>query len=464
MSGFRLGVGRADISPAPGTPQGGWGAQTHQRGLGCDVPLLATALVLADASRSIAIVDVDTIGFDDEWTQKILDAVESLTKIPRDHIRLSYTHTHSGPNTFRLSTIGEGLDMILDYLESLPTHIAGAVWQAQQNLKCVRVAAGSGRCEINVNRRFRTPDGQMVIGRNWNAPVDPTVKVVRFDDMEENPVATIVHYACHPTTMAWQCQHFTPDYPGIVRQVVEREVGGTCLFLQGATGNLTPRRGFTGDVRVYRRWGTILGLEAAKTAASLEPLPRRERFGGVIQSGGALAIYEDEPQEPAPPVLRIRSRFVELPLGEVPNPVESQAEAETFRKELDLVRKGGSEPALRTATFRATQAGIRAERARLYHGKTHIGWFLQGIRIGQIALLSIPGEPFIEINQQIIAGSSFAHTLFSGYSNGGFGYLPVRSAYEEGGYEVESSPFSPDAADKLIQEALYMLNQLADET
>src|SRR2546427_518483 len=188
MTTLRAGTGRCDITPAPGTPQGGWGAQTHQRGLGADLPLYSTALVVSDSSQSVAI--------------------------------------------------------------------------------------------INVNRRFRAPNGQMVVGRNWSGAVDPTVKVIRFDDLEENPVATIVHYACHPTTMAWQCQYVTPDYPGVVRQVVEQQVGGTCLFLQGATGNITPRRGFTGDLKVYRRLGKILGLEAAKIATSIETLPRRERFVG----------------------------------------------------------------------------------------------------------------------------------------------------------------------------------------
>lgn len=60
--------------------------------------------------------------------------------------------------------------------------------------------------------------------------------MVRFDDLDGKPLATIVHYACHPTIMAWDNQWFTTDYPGMVRQVVEREAGGTCLFLQGATG------------------------------------------------------------------------------------------------------------------------------------------------------------------------------------------------------------------------------------
>jgi hypothetical protein len=111
-----------------------------------------------------------------------------------------------------------------------------------------------------VNRRFRSPDGTRAVGRNWEGVVDHTVRVARFDDYDEAPVATMLHYACHPTTMAWQKQLFAPDYPGVARDVVEKQVGGMCIFLQGAAGNLTTRRGFTGDARVYRRLGSILGL------------------------------------------------------------------------------------------------------------------------------------------------------------------------------------------------------------
>jgi len=461
MNGLMAGVGRCDITPAPGTPQGGWGAQTHQRGLGADLPLLATALVVSGSGESVAIVDVDAIGFDMEWTEKILNAIADLTNLPRKHIRFSCTHTHSGPNTFRLATITEGLDMVLSYLEGLPKQIASAVWQAQQNLKPVRCAAGSGQCAINVNRRLRMPDGQIVVGRNWNGPVDPTVRVVRFDDLNENPLATIVHYACHPTTMAWQCQYATPDYPGVVRQVVEQEVGGICLFLQGATGNITPRRGFTGDLKVYRRLGKLLGLEASKVAIGIETMPRRERLVGVMPSGTAIALYEDEPTEADPPVLRVCLRVLKLPLRPFPPPEAIEAEAEELRNELKQARRRGDAEEIRAATSRATQAGMRADRASLYYGKTHLDWPLQGIRVGRIALLSVPGEPFTEINQQIVAASPFSQTLFSGYSNGGFGYLPIRSAFAEGGYEVETSPFSEDAAEVLIAEAIHMLTELS---
>src|SRR5438067_2886254 len=258
MSELSIGTGRSDITPAPGSPQGIWGAQTHERGIGADLPLYATALAISDSRQTALIVDVDAIGFNAEWSGKILDAVTELTAVPRDHIRVASTHTHSGPKTQRLNVVSEGLDMALQYLETLPLRIAGSAWQALRNRRPARVAAGTGSCAINVNRRLKLPDGRLVVGRNWDGHVDHTVRVVRFDDLEEKPLATILHYACHPTIMAWDNQWFTPDYPGMARQVVEEQMGGLCLFLQGATGSTGPVKGFTGDRAVYRRLGRIL--------------------------------------------------------------------------------------------------------------------------------------------------------------------------------------------------------------
>ena len=462
MHELLAGTGRCDITPAPGTPQGGWGAQTHQRGIGADLPLYATALVLRDARKSVAIIDVDAIGFDPEWTLRILEAVAGLTGLPRENIRFSCTHTHSGPNTFRLAVITEGRDMIMQYLNALPLQISGAVWQAQRNLRPVRIGAAAGACDINVNRRLKLPDGRVVIGRDWSGPVDRTVRVVRIDGLDEAPVATIVHYACHPTTIAWQSQHATPDYPGMAKKVVEEQIGGTCLFLQSATGNIGPRRGFTGDMSVYRKLGRLLGLEASKLALGIETLPRREKLVGVQESGATIALFEDEAVEPEAAALNVLSRFLQLPLKQSSSPEVAEAEAGRLREELNRLRREGTEAEIRMATAMATQAGMRADRAHLYHGKTHIDWQLQGIRLGPVAMICIPGEPFTEIGQEISRRSPFTHTLFSGYSNGGFGYMPVRSAYPEGGYEVETSPFAPGAAELVIEESLRMLHELRE--
>lgn len=461
MTGLHAGVGRVEITPLPGCPQGGWGAQTHQRGLEADMPFYVRALVLSDGDERVAIADVDIIGFHAEWMTRILDETVRLTGFPRDRIRISSSHTHGGANTFRLATISEGRDMAIAYLESLPRRIASAVWRAQRAMKPVRAAAGTGSCDINVNRRVRLSDGSMCVGRNRDGVTDRAVRVLRFDQVDGAPAAAVVHYACHPTTTGWQSDRFTPDYPGPMRQVVERELGAPCLFLQGATGNIGPRQGFTGDHSVYRRLGTILGLEGARVAWNLDTTPLRERLTGVQPSGAPIALYADEPVDLPPQRLSVLHRRIELPARSLDPPEVLEREAERLRGDLERLRAGGSDDEIRAATAAATQAGWRAEYAHLYHGVKAIPWELMGIAIGpSIALLSTPGEPFIETAMAIQARSPFEHTWFSGYSNGGFGYIPTDEAFREGGYETEATPFSPGVAPSLEEAAAQLLTDL----
>ena len=267
---------------------------------------------------------------------------------------------------------------------------------------------------------------------------------------------------CLPSHDSWRgnVSGRPPIIPAWRRRVVEEQIGGTCLFLQGATGNIGPKRGFTGDLGVYRKYGKLLGLEASKLALGIETLPRQEKLVGLQESGATIALFEDNAVEPEPAALEVRSRFLQLPLKELPSPEVAEAEAAALRTELNRLRSEGDEAKIREATAKATQAGMRADRALWYHGKTHVDWQLQGIRIGPVALICVPGEPFIEVSQEIAKRSPFPHTLFSGYSNGGFGYIPMREDYPAGGYEVEISPFAPGAAELIVEESLLMLAEL----
>lgn len=455
------GTGRSDITPAPGTPQGGWGAQTHERGITADLPLYATALTISDGACQFILIDVDAIGFDEVVTSRILDEVQIATGMPRSHIRLSCTHTHSGPNTFRLEMIRGGRSMIEAYIQSLPAHIAGAAWQSMQSLTPVRVQAASGICSINVNRRVRLPDGRIGVGVNSGGFVDHTVRVVSFAGRDGEPVANLLHYACHPTTIAWQSQCFTPDYPGMARHVMERATGARCLFLQGAAGNLGPKVGFTGDHSVYRRWGRALGLTGAALAANMDVACVRYQMDRVQESGAPIALYVPVAEIEEDSHLDVAYRMVPLPVRVMAPPEEAEAEAGLLRDEAKSIReRGASDEEIRFALALATQAGIRAGLSSRFHGKATIGWPLQTVAFGGIALSATAGEPFAETGVEIAKRSPFPHTLFSGYSNGGFGYLPTREAFAEGGYEVSTSPFTQDAADVLRDAVLEQLQEL----
>jgi hypothetical protein len=77
-----------------------------------------------------------------------------------------------------------------------------------------------------------------------------------------------------------------------------------------------------------------------------------------------------------------------------------------------------------------------------------------------VVLAGIEGEPFAEIGQQIKAGSPWSSTWFGGYTGGWAGYIPTPDAYLQGGYEVDTSPFAPEAAGKVVTETLAALEEL----
>jgi len=88
---------------------------------------------------------------------------------------------------------------------------------------------------------------------------------------------------------------------------------------------------------------------------------------------------------------------------------------------------------------------------------------LSALRIGDLAFLFLPGEPFVETAFQIETASPFTHTLIAGFCENTIGYIPTDKAHEEGGYEVGPGKwaFLPQGTDGLIvSAALEMLNLL----
>jgi len=82
---------------------------------------------------------------------------------------------------------------------------------------------------------------------------------------------------------------------------------------------------------------------------------------------------------------------------------------------------------------------------------------MQCIRIGDIALLLSRASPSLKLGKRLLPVHRLLTRLFSGYSNGGFGYIPTREGFAEGGYETEATPFAPDAAEVLADWGKRML-------
>jgi hypothetical protein len=442
------GAGRTDITPPVGIAHAGWGAATHQRAEGVDMPFYATALYVTDGDLEIALVDLDMGVLTNGDDAAIRAEVERTARIKPENLRLSATHTHSGPVN-RQSWLDEGMELVAPYWDSLPERVANAVNTARHSAKPAHVGVGKGTSTINVNRRPALDNGTLFTGRQWDGTVDQEVGVVAINDTSGNPIATLLNFACHPTILGPANKLLSPDYPGYARKVVEQYGGGLCLFLQGAAGNCGPTHGFIGEVAVAKWLGERLGLETARVRLEIDPIPRKERLVEVVQSGADLGMYEDDPVGEPDDTLRVVNTTANLPIGDFPSIEDAQADFDKAVETLNNARLNQTEANIKLAVSNAKRANfVLSNSNRTANGP--IGMRVQAMRIGPAALVGIPVEAFCEIGMAVKDASPAAQTLFSGYTNGSLGYMPMADNFEEGGYEVTTTPMAAGAAEETI--------------
>ena len=86
---------------------------------------------------------------------------------------------------------------------------------------------------------------------------------------------------------------------------------------------------------------------------------------------------------------------------------------------------------------------------------------LDGVALGNLALVAIPGELLATLGRDITTASPFPTTLILGYTNGYLGYLADAASHDAATYEALASPFAPEAADAVVRAATMLLTQLA---
>jgi len=466
MARLRAGAGRALITPPVGFPMGGWSNQLHERSSGNDMDLTATVLIVTDGTTSAAMAELDLCLVTDEQAAGMRRAIGEAAGVPVPAVRVTATHNHSAPVTGELTGAGwmfEGLDAVAPYMAMVTENLAGAARMARANLEPVTVGHGTGTSPLAVNRRTDMPTGEVRVGHNWAGPVDHTVRVARLDGDSGAPVATIVHYSAHPTTLAGGNRYVTPDYPGPVRRIVEDSLGGRCLFLQGTPGDIGPVETFVDELEPYRRLGTMLGHDAAAAASRSTGRVTRQRIVEGQDPSTWLAFYEYEPQPPADETLRVASRTVMMPVRpDLGDPVALRSEATSRRADLKAAFERRADAFdLRELRVQTKGLVMRAERAESFAGMDAYPLEVHGLRIGPLAFIGVPLEPFIELGRAIAAGSAFGETFVSGYTNGYRSYLPTIDEWARGGYEVDICPFRPEAATMLVEAGVALLAELA---
>ena len=279
QSRCRFGIACREITPPVGIYHRMWGAAKHDRATGVHQPLRASVLTFAPLVETRPLQDhqilvaIDHCILGTQELDIILKAMTAKVPLLEEQVAVVCSHTHAaGLLSLDRSNLPGG-ELIPEYLDSLAETIAELLQDSLQNLQAATLVYGTGRCSLAANRDFWDREsGQFVCGYNPAEPADDTLLVARVDAEDDSTLATIVNYACHPTTLAWDNTLISPDFPGALRDVVEQATGAPCVFLQGASGELGPRQGFVGDVEVAEKNGRQLGYAALAGAGEFASL------------------------------------------------------------------------------------------------------------------------------------------------------------------------------------------------
>ena len=472
VASLHVGVGRAVITPPIGVDLMGYSRRSRPS-TGIHMDMFATALVASAGGKTVAILDCDLIYLHPPLIDEIRDAIAHELATRRSHVLVNCTHSHSAPTSSPVKIGGEQ-DRVRPeedaYIRALPHLLLSAVRQASACKRPARIAAGQGHSEFSTNRREKLEDGRTVLGINGKGPVDHAVGVVRIDGIDGQPIAAIVNFTCHPIFAGSASRLISPDYPGPMRRTVERETGATCLFLQGATGNINPTNPMHADVAEAERVGTMLGLEAARVFLGVETRHTVEKEQWITSVATFHLVRKEPVDTPVAARVAAAEEVLSAPLKPLPELGEAKRLLQERKDALKaLIDQGADADDQNPAKYQVMWGEQLVRTIEQKLGPTHVQVPVQAVRINNVAFVGVAGELFVEIQLVIKKASPFPATCVAAYSNGCVGYLPVSEAYPDGGYEVDHSykgyrlpaAIAPGTAERVAETAVKLLHAVA---
>lgn len=427
MSNLLAGAATTDITP----PLGAYLAGYYRARRAEDVhdPLFARALCLSDGSTTIALVSCDLIGLPSSLVTAIKERIADLCGLGPEQVLAGCTHTHTGPETR-----GQGMFPVEPaYSDVLVQKVADSVALAKRRLEPAQITYGLGsEGSVSFNRRFWMRDGTLRTNPGIGnpdivrpaGPIDPTVGVIALRRPDGSPIAVWLNFAVHLDTTGGNS--VSADYPYYLTQALQARFGPglVVLFNPGAMGDINhidvnakgqPVKGESHPSRI----GNTLAGEALKILA-------RANYTDSAPLSCALAEVDLPLRQVTPERAAEAQRVVEqVSVGEADFTLEVVA----ARRDRDLGR-------MQAETLRTT---------------------VQALRIGNVGIVGVPGELFVELGLDLKERSPLEPTFVVELANDSIGYIPTRKAFDEGGYEATSTVLAPGAGEMLIDAGLKLL-------
>jgi hypothetical protein len=451
-----------------------WGAATHERAEGIHQPLRAMVAVFAALDerrprRILVALDHCLLGV--EEMERLTSHVSRAGGVPADELLVTFTHTH-GAGLMSLDRASlPGGELIAPYLDRVAQVVADLVTKAAAQLTSATIVYGAGRCSLAIHRDQWDADSQQwVCGFDPSMSADQTLLAARVSGDDGRLLATIVNYACHPTTLAWGNKLISPDWPGTMRSVVEQTTGAPCLFLQGASGELGPRDGYVGDVTVAEKNGRQVGHAALSVLESLPPAQTRYEYAGPVVSGATLGEWKHVPLDPvaADTLAQFVVRDETLPLPYRPDlPTKEQAAAELARYQADetAAQRLGDAAAARNARAMAERQTRMLRRLDQLPADERYPLRIHLWRLGDAFWLAVPGEHYSYLQMSLRARFPGVPIVVITLTGGwGPSYIPTRATYNKGIYQETIALVAPGSLENIVEHVAAMIREQRAES
>jgi hypothetical protein len=405
---YNVGAASADVMPDPSI---GFKGQTEvDKGM-LYSPLHIRTVVITDGRTPVAIMSGECLQWDRRVIERAREGLKEKYGLEPAQILMNATHTHNGPRVTD------------EYRELLVSKVMETVGQAMEEARPARLYFGRTECHVGVCRRRLRSDGFVRWGINPYGVVDPEVVVVKAVCAKSGkPIAVLMNYACHPTTVR-NCG-MGGDFVNFAMRDVESETGAVCLFLQGCAG----------DVKVANE------NPDKAFAFCFEGGPERCAHFGEMLSGPVLEAIEEPMEEITGPVA-VRMDRAELPLLERQITLQGEAPLEGPERRWARMAK---------AMLAAMDEEGNYKRTR----STEVYAIDLGDKYRHVAL---NGEMCVGIGLRIKAMLEGKNVLVSSYTGPSTGYFPAAEQQVELGYEVKA-PYSPEAEDFLMKKVMELAN------
>lgn len=436
---WQVGFASADITPSHRLDLAGFAAR-EQPSIGVHDSLAASAVAIRDGRFSAVMATVDLIGVDADLVEEVRSRVRAELGDTVDYVAVAATHTHGAPTILRRALLGSVNE---EYRSRVIEAIASATASALDNATAAQLRFGLG-VDSTVGHNRRDPLG----------PTDPDLPVLTaFNAADGTVLGTLCSYACHPVTVGPSNRLVTRDYPGYVVDLISHATGGApTLFATGCCGQIN-----TG----HSAMDSILGQGFEKRTHAEARRIGTTLAGAALHTLGRTSLPAGIPDLAPTGPLRVGRRQIELPIVPASRPTSEairQLEAEVRRLEADPDRRGEAVMAQAHATW------AHSYNDSVQSVRTEIG----AITLGEVAILFLPGEIFVEMGLELKERFPEVKLITVSYANDAIGYVPHRTAFSSGGYEVEMAyrhyslpgPYSESAGEVLVDEAAKLLGEL----